>query len=248
MDYQLIISSFETLGLGVLIVYLIRGLKQNIASLNDTVTIQNKTLDVMEKRISETEKVGNIYKNLISDLPQDLENYKTILSKTKDETIIELKNQQESAQKKLLEAQDKIKQSAISPETIEQHLRILKKLLSKPKSSHDGLEREYDLAKICEFGDFSLEKCVPLLIDVKSFEEFLIAVGFSFEITEDSSIRNSVFGKKSNRKSPKGNPIKYATSTDSVYSGWFLAVNDEIYMNNKRLKAFKTEFNEIKDA
>lgn len=83
---------FQFGGLGLFFWYLIRGLKKEIESLRNTIVNQNKTLEVMEKRIFETEKVGDIYKNLLSDLPNDIENYKKVITLTKDHLISELHN------------------------------------------------------------------------------------------------------------------------------------------------------------
>jgi hypothetical protein len=79
-------------GLGYLFYHLIGGLRTRIATLEGTIKAQNETLNVMERRISETEKVGMIYKDLLSSLPKDLENYKAVISTTKDEMILELQN------------------------------------------------------------------------------------------------------------------------------------------------------------
>ena len=49
-------------GIAVFLYFLIRGLRQEIRSLNKTVGAQKETLAVMETRIAETEKVGAIYK------------------------------------------------------------------------------------------------------------------------------------------------------------------------------------------
>ena len=79
-------------GVAVFLWFLIRGLKNQIGSLNKTIETQNKTLEVMEKRISETEKVGDIYRNLLDKLPDDIDKYKTLLNKIKDETIADLES------------------------------------------------------------------------------------------------------------------------------------------------------------
>lgn len=246
MNLILVSSIIETLGLGIFLFYLFRGLKQKISALEGTVTIQSKTLEVMEKRIHETEKVGDIYRNLMSDLPQDLDNYKTILSKTKDETILELKNQQEITKKKLEEAQRHIEKSQHSPDTIKQHLKVLKNLLSEPILIETQFpKREYDLAQICQYGDHSVEQCVPVILTTNTLEEFLSRIGFYVVITQDKEIMKSVFGSKS-RVTPKGMPLKYATGSHSITGGWHVIANDEFYMNEIRLSELKDEFSSIK--
>ena len=245
MNQSDLLSIFESLGLGIFVFYLIRGLKQKIAALEGTVTIQNKTLEVMEKRIHETEKVGDIYRNLMSNLPQDLDNYKTILSKTKDETILELKNQQEATHKKLEEAQRLIGNSKQTPEVIGQHLKVLKNMLSKPEISGTPHKKEYDIAKICEYGNRTLEQCVPLIVRSRTLEEFLKEAGFDLYVSEDMSLMNKVF-RSEPHLTPKGLPIQNATSTQSSSGGWHLIANDEFYVNQIRLDELKDEFSAIK--
>ena len=97
---NIIITIIQSGALAIFFYFVIRGLKSNIKALNDVVVTQNKTLEVMDKRIEETEKIGMIYKKLIQDLPNDLENYKAIINKTKDQMILELTNQNEQNEKK----------------------------------------------------------------------------------------------------------------------------------------------------
>jgi hypothetical protein len=77
-------------GVVLFVFYLVRSLKREIASLHKTIDQQTKTFEVMEKRVLETEKVGNIYRDLIDDLPGQVMKYKTFLNQTKDEVISHL--------------------------------------------------------------------------------------------------------------------------------------------------------------
>lgn len=77
-------------GLAALFYYVVKGLRRHISALKDTIDTQKTTLDTMERRIVETEKIGNLYKAMVESLPKDLENFRTIMSKLKDETIGEL--------------------------------------------------------------------------------------------------------------------------------------------------------------
>ena len=249
MNIELVSSLAQTFGLGIFVFYLIRGLNSEIKSLKQTIDTQSKTLEVMDKRIEETEKIGDIYKNLISDLPQDIDNFKTIISKTKDETILELKNQHEATKKKLEEAKKIIERSEQGPDIINLHLKVLKNLLSEPKFKNLPFKREYELSKICEFGDRTLERCVPLLVESKTLEEFLQRIGFDIiEIEdEDRNIMKSVFSSDAtSRKTPKGEPIKYAVVSYSISGGWHLIANDEFYINKIKLDELKDEFSAVK--
>ena len=80
-------------GLGVFLLFLIRGLKIQIFSLERTLDLQKQTLDIMEKRIAETEKVGAIYKRFLEDLPKDLDNYRAVVLQLRDEAISALQKE-----------------------------------------------------------------------------------------------------------------------------------------------------------
>ena len=83
----------------------IRGLKAQLKGLQGTIEAQEKTLGVMEKRITETEKVGDIYRNLLNNLPEDLDKYKSVISRMKDDVII-------SQQQAIKDKDDKLKELA----------------------------------------------------------------------------------------------------------------------------------------
>jgi hypothetical protein len=105
MDEEQIITIVTNIltsgGVATFLWFLIRGLHKQIGSLNKTIEAQNKTLEVMEKRVSETERVGDIYKSLISELPDYIEKYKSIISVTRDEMIAELEKANQLKDEKL---------------------------------------------------------------------------------------------------------------------------------------------------
>ena len=88
-------------GIVALLWMIIRGLKKQILSLNEVINTQKKTLETMETRVLETEKVGNIYRKFIEELPEDIEKYKAVLRKLKDDTILELERANQQKDEKL---------------------------------------------------------------------------------------------------------------------------------------------------
>ena len=56
----IITGVLEAGGIGVFMYYLVRGLRSKISGLEGTVRAQNQTLQVMERRVAETEKIGQI--------------------------------------------------------------------------------------------------------------------------------------------------------------------------------------------
>lgn len=238
----LLASILQTTGLGVFIWYLLRGLTDKITSLEGVIVAQKQTIEVMDKRIEETEKIGGIYKNLLSDLPSDIDNYKTFVSKTKDAVIIELQNQNAETKKKLDEAQKQIQASGSSQEQIAAHLKALKNLLSRPHNQF-GHESELDLKILCEFNERTVESCVPLILESPTLDEFLHRLGFHVELTEDITPTKSVF---SDRALPDGTPIVAARASQSFDGGWFTVANDRIWVNQLRLGQWKDEFSIVK--
>src|SRR5215510_4000314 len=61
----------------------IRGLRKQLA-------IQKDTLEAVKTQVSETEKIGNIYRKLFDELPTEVEKWKNAILKLKDERIAEL--------------------------------------------------------------------------------------------------------------------------------------------------------------
>ena len=229
-----IANLLEALGLGTFIYYLFRGLKTKITALEKTIKIQKETLNVMERRVQETEKVGGIYKNLMSDLPQDLENYKTILSKTKDDVIIELQKKHQSTKEKLEEAENRLKKSGKSQDILKDHLIVLRNLLSLG-------ERE-DLVRLSEFNYRKAEEAVPLIIESKTLHEYLTKYGYQIEIRKDNSIITETIDKY--QKSEKTNLKPFEARIGEV--GWMLLVGDDLYLDPAKLSKLKDDFSRVK--
>jgi chromosome segregation ATPase len=79
----------------------ISGLKTQIGTLNETIDVQKRTLEAMETRVLETEKVGNIYKRLTEELPAEIDKYRSLITKLKDDQISELEKANQDKDEKL---------------------------------------------------------------------------------------------------------------------------------------------------
>jgi len=136
----IIVAVIQSGAIGVFVFLLIQGLKTKIKSLNDTIETQKKTLETMDKRISETEKVGEIYQNLVTDLPNAIDNYKKIIEKTMGETIKILEKEkneksQETIKQKIQELE---KTEKILGEIPKIYQLLESKLISLQTSSYDA--------------------------------------------------------------------------------------------------------------
>ena len=97
-------------GVAVFLYIVIRGLKDQIGALktqivtlNETIEVQKKTLQAMETRVLETEKIGNIYRQFLEEFPKELENYRALHTKMKDDQIKLLQQANEQKDEKLKE-------------------------------------------------------------------------------------------------------------------------------------------------
>ena len=242
MTTQIVLSALEMLGIGAFIYWLIRGLQAKISSLEGVVKVQNDTLEVMERRVQETEKVGNIYKKLLADLPVDLDNYKAIVSKTKDEIILELKSANEEKGRRIRElkdAEERITTASKSSQDLMQELQVLKNLLTNP-NKHDSRKRT--LREIAEFDDRRIEEAVPHLIKSGNVSEFLARIGYNITKTDDDSILKDTFGEP---KAERPRPYQVAMASLGE-RGWYVVRDNQLFLNHRMLTALEQEFIEVK--
>ena len=157
-------------------IFLIRSLRTKIPTLETTVQMQNQTLAVMEKRISETEKVGQIYKDLLNGLPQDLDNYKAVISKTKDEVILELQNSNKQKEQRLRAIEERALQQPQSPTSSGPHLAAMRFLLEAQNESF----RKF-VIEMC--GD--IDVAVDALVRAADFDSLLAAERKTLIIEDD---------------------------------------------------------------
>lgn len=135
MDTNIIVTIIEGCGLATFFYYIINGLKRHIRALKETIEAQKGTLETMEKRIVETEKIGDLYKKMIETLPNDLDNFKTITSKLKDDTIAVLQKAVADKDEQLKSSQEEKLESIVSQET------LLNKLLKSFEDAKSEIQK-----------------------------------------------------------------------------------------------------------
>ena len=79
----------------------VQGVKKQISEMNKTIEVQQKTLEAMKTQVSETEKIGSIYRQFIEELPSEIEKYKTLLTELKAVQISQLKKANEHKDERL---------------------------------------------------------------------------------------------------------------------------------------------------
>lgn len=203
------------------------------------ITVQKDTLSTMDKRLEETEKIGNIYRRLISDLPQDLENFRTVISQTKDHVILELKNSNEEKEtriKELLAAERSIKDSDLTETESNQRLKILKNYLTGSQSE-GVVTKKLDLQIITDFVTKETPLVVTQLINSKTVQEYLTSLGYSIESLEEMPDFKKMF------KDEPALHVGYATFSEN---GWYIIRNRELYLHQEMMNSLKDEFSKIK--
>ncbi len=237
-----IVSILEALSISVFIFYIFRALQAKISGLEIVVKVQNETLSVMEKRIEETEKVGSIYKNLMADLPSDLDNYKAIISKTRDDMIVELINQNEIKEKKLKVAEKNLTKSGGSEEIIKSSLVILKNLIA---NKEDGeYNQQLDLTTISEFNNRVIEDAPALIISAKTVEEYLSKQGYQIIVTEDQSVMKELFSSSEKGRKRDFDAAMVTTGQD----GWYVLKDDELHISPEKISSLKDDFSIVKST
>jgi hypothetical protein len=140
----IITGVLQTGGIATFLYFLFRGLRQQIATLNTTVEQQRKTLDVMERRIEETEKFGEMYRRMLSDLPADMDKFKQVISHVKDATIAELEKANQSKDEKLKGLTElELKKIEITEKAIQELPALREELVATMSAIHQRVETAF---------------------------------------------------------------------------------------------------------
>jgi hypothetical protein len=235
-----LISLLEASGLALFIWYLFQSLKAQVKGLNELLSTQKKTIDLMSQRIAETEKIGGMYRQLLEDLPGDLERYKKITSTTKDGVIVELQNQYAESQRQLEQARMAIQGSGLGAEKLEKQLNLLKRLLT----THDrqgGRNEGLHLKRILEFKLGAVEKAVAPIENSTSLPELLNAIGLKMQIGADDSVLDNVFRTGA---LPDGTHLGagFATSQKGIHGdAWMVVGEKSAWFNDTMFHAVSDE-------
>ncbi|HOB27547.1 MAG TPA: hypothetical protein PKJ07_05355 [Bacteroidales bacterium] len=226
---QIITGVLETGIISFIVYMIIRGLKTEIKTLHSVVINQNKTIKTMDKRIQETEKIGNLYKQLVSDFPQALEDYQTVITKTKNTTILELKSKIKEQE---LTIDDLTKRAQSSdPKVVQKAAGISKLFLNKENK---------DLLEFLQKIEEKPEIIVDAMISSNDFDDLMKILKRKIETLSQVDTRemfDAEYIKKYNIKTASfgSNGIFYMISFDNI-----------IYITEDCLMKFKEKYNLLK--
>ena len=66
---EIIVQFLETGVIAFVVYMIIKSLKNEIKTLQKNIKAQNETIKTMDKRIEEIEKIGDLYKKLVANIP-----------------------------------------------------------------------------------------------------------------------------------------------------------------------------------
>jgi hypothetical protein len=244
-----LLSTFiPQLGLGVFIWYLLQGLSRQVDSLKSVVNAQKDTIEVMGRRIEETEKIGGIYKTLLADLPGELDNYKKIISATKDEVILQLQSQKaeakqeaEDAKREIEEVKSQLRKSGASETEIASFARMAQQLTTKHKNRY-GYEEDLDLKQISMFEGRDIGDSLILLKAASSFREYIRSLGFEVEVLDVNSGLDCITEERVMPGASRVEVREAILSTSSRDDDWLMIANDKIWLGRVRLERLEEEF------
>lgn len=217
----------ETGLIGFVVYMIIKGLKTEVKTLQTQINNQNETIKTMDKRIEETEKIGDLYKRLVSDFPQAIDDYQTVITKTKDSTIYELKSKVE--EQKLAISELKSRAEHGDQRTSARTVGVGKLFLDKDKK---------ELLQFVQSLEPDKDKLIHSLLKNEDFNRFLSDLNKRIELVpeeetlkvihpdkmEEYKARNATFGKK---------------------GSFMVTLDDKVYINRSTLNVFKEGYEKL---
>jgi hypothetical protein len=182
---QSLTSWVQTSGLALFMWLLVNGLQKKISSLEGVIDAQSKTMEVMDKRVKQSEGIGSLYKQFFDEMPAVMESYKTVLSKDKEASIIELQRRNLEDVQKADDALRYIRDISQAALQQEQYLMQLNKLIHRPPNELGHMDKLY-IRQISEFNGRMIDAAVPILLSSTTLEEFLDGLGIELrsDLTE----------------------------------------------------------------
>lgn len=196
----------------------------------------------MGQRIEQLEGIGSIYKSFFSDMPAVMDNYKTILTKDKEVTIVELQQRSLEDAKKLTEAEERIASISQTSTEREKTLKQLNRLIDRP-SNRLGLRDKLIIREISEFNDRLIDAAVPAIISSSTLDEFLKSIGF--ELRSDLN-RDQYLGFVTNELHPNG-PLRQPCLIYSLENGDIVVNDNLVWASSPGIELLNAEYDFAKN-
>jgi len=209
---------------GIIVWALLRSLKIRIDGLQKTIAVQNETISAMEKRVGEAEKIGDLYKNLVRDLPSLLES----LSKGKDQIIRDLQSS--------IEHREKTNPGTSSPAQKKEDRAILLTMRFMLSSDHN------EFTRIAQGVAGNIDASAILLSRAKDFDDFVRSAGGRIEFEDDKDR----FKERTEFQNREGKPTGIRGTWLSV-GGYFAFFSDRtVLLSSSKYQDLKALFQELR--
>jgi hypothetical protein len=196
----------------------IKSLRIKIDGLKDTVEVQSKTIEAMEKRVHETEKIGDLYKGLVRDLPTLLES----LSKGKDQIIKDLEA--------TIEHRERTVSQPPSPQQRKEDKSVL--LTMRFMLSAEGGE----LSKLAQGITGNIDSAAVLLSRAKGFDDFIASAGGRIQLENNKE----EFMVLTQFQDDQGNLTGVRTITQSMVGYYAIFSDRKLILNSSKYHDFKS--------
>lgn len=225
---KIISGILETGVIGFVVYMIIKGLKTEIQTLQKNVVAQNETIKTMDKRIEETEKISDLYKRLVSDFPQALDDYQAVITKTKDSTIYELKSKVEE-QNLTIEELKKISEKG--DEKTSSRASIIGKLFLDKENK--------DLLQFIQNLESNKDLTFKSMFNNPTFDGFLNELNKEIKIISEDETRDIITPKKMEE-------YKVRTATFGINGSYMVTFDNELYITDRLLTIFKEGYESLK--
>lgn len=223
---QIISAIIETGAIGFIVYMIIKGLKTEIKALRKNVIAQNETIKTMDKRIEETEKIGDLYKRLISDFPQALDDYQTVITKTKDSVIYELKSKVKEQNLTIDELREI---STKGDKQTSERANIIGKLF---------IDKEYeDLLEFVSNLESNKDLTFRAMFENSNFKNFLTSLNKEIKFVEEGGVKDIFRSELMNE-----NRQKDATLHRGIY---MLTSENELIISERHFNLFKDKYESL---
>ena len=209
---------------GLIVWALLRSLKIRIDSLQKTISVQSDTIAAMERRVGEAEKIGDLYKNLVRDLPMLLES----LSKGKDQIIRDLQSSIEHKEKS---------GAPTGPTAQKKEDRSILLTMRFMLSGDHG-----ELTRISLGLAGNIDSAVVLLSRAKGFDDFVRSIGGRVQLEDDQN-------KFKELTQIQHQPGKHASIRGTSFSmgGYYGIFGDRtVMMNSSKYQDLKALFEKLR--
>jgi hypothetical protein len=210
---------------GLIFWALLRSLKIQVDGLQKTISVQSTTITAMEKRVGEAEKIGDLYKGLVKDLPSLLES----LSKGKDQIIKDLHASIEHREKVISDkSAPNIQNKADAAILV-----TMKFMLSGDRN---------ELTQFSQNLIGNVDTAAVLLSRTKSFDDFVQSSGGRIQFENDKDKFNALMQSSNLNLDPTG--FRFATSGLGGFYG--ISADKKVVISSSKYHDLKGLFDQLK--